>query len=190
MAPTADSTSSTEPGTGRSDELPVGRVVGAHGMRGELRVRTASAEALARVRLRVRLASEEGDREPFESEITAIRSGRSGECRLTLGGVADREAAEALRGTTLWVKIADLPSLAPGEFYQHQLVGCRVEDPTGRPIGVVRAIWETGAADVLVIEDPSGRELLAPAAESMLREIDLKDRRLVIEVPPGLFEEA
>jgi 16S rRNA processing protein RimM len=189
MAPTADSTSSTERVGPGADDLAVGRVVGAHGLRGELRVRTGSADALTRARLRVRLVHDEGEQEPFEAEIARVRPGREGECRLALVGVESREAADALRGSTVWVKVADLPALAPGEFYQHQLVGCRVEDATGRPIGIVRAIWETGASDVLVIEDAAGREVLTPAADSLLREVDLAGRRLVIEVPPGLLEE-
>jgi 16S rRNA processing protein RimM len=176
--------------TPQGDVLAVGQVAGAHGLRGELRVRTGSADALARAQRPVRLTREEGEPLSFESEITAVRSGRAGECRLCLAGIADRDAAEALRGATLWLHTADLPTLAPGEFYQHELVGCRVEDPAGRELGVVRAIWETGAPDVLVIEDAAGRELLAPAAESLLRQVDLAARRLVIELPPGLIDEA
>jgi 16S rRNA processing protein RimM len=67
-------------------------------------------------------------------------------------------------------------------------VGCRVEDGAGREIGVVRGIWETGAADVLVIEDAAGREILVPAAESVLREVDLAGGRVVIDAPPGLLD--
>jgi len=126
----------------------------------------------------------------LESEIESARPGRESEYRLRLSGVEGRDVAEALRGTTVWARAVDLPALPPGEFYQHELVGCRVEDPEGRVLGVVRAIWQTGAPDVLVIEQESGHELLAPAAESLLREVDVARRRLVIEVPPGLLDGA
>jgi 16S rRNA processing protein RimM len=163
-------------------------VVAPHGLRGELRVRTASGDAL-RSGLRVRLLRE-GDELVLASEIETARPGREGEWRLRLAGVPDRGAAEALRGATVWARARDLPKLAPGEFYQHQLLGCRVEDAQGRDLGRVRDIWQTGAPDVLVIERDSGGELLVPAAESLLREVDVARGRLVIEIPPGLLDPA
>jgi 16S rRNA processing protein RimM len=188
MARTVDSTSSTERADARRD-VPVGRVVAAHGLRGELRVRSDCVDALTGSGpLHVRLARDEGDREPQQYEIEEVRPGRQGECRVTLAGIADRGSAEALRGCALLMSRSDLPPLADGEFYQVDLVGCRVEDGAGREIGVVRGIWETGAADVLVIEDAAGREILVPAAESVLREVDLAGGRVVIDAPPGLLD--
>jgi 16S rRNA processing protein RimM len=189
MARTAGSTSSTDR-DGIDRDVPVGRVVSAHGLRGELRVRSDCVAALTGSRaLRVRLARDEGDREPQEYEIEEVRPGRDGECRVTLAGVAARCAAEALRWCALWMRRSDLPALERGEFYQADLVGCRVEDSGGREIGVVRGIWETGAPDVLVIEGAGGREILVPAAEALLREVDLAGGRLVIDAPPGLLDE-
>jgi 16S rRNA processing protein RimM len=173
---------------GACEEVALGQVVGAHGLRGELRVRTASGDAL-RSGLRVRLLREDGGL-ALEAEILGARPGREGELRLQLAGIEDRDGAEALRGTTLRALAGDLPKLPPGEYYQHELVGCRVEDAQGRALGRVRAIWQTGAPDVLLIEQDSGRELLVPAAESLLREVDVARRRLVIELPPGLLDEA
>jgi 16S rRNA processing protein RimM len=163
-------------------------VVGAHGLRGELRVQTASRDAF-RTGLRVRLRGHGGGPERTD-EVAGARPGREGECRVRLAQVSDRDTAEALRGSALWARVRDLPALPPGEFYQHELIGCRAFAPDGRALGVVRSIWETGAPDVLVIEQESGRELLAPAAESLLRQVDVAGRRIVIELPPGLLDEA
>ena len=80
-----------------------------------------------------------------------------------------------------------LRRLAPGEYYQYQLVGCRVEDLQGRSVGVVRGVWETGAPDVLVIEGDDGVEQLIPCAPEILREVDAEGRRIVIDAPPGLL---
>jgi 16S rRNA processing protein RimM len=188
MAPTAASTSSTSKPAESSTDVLLGQVVGAHGLGGELRLRTGSGDAL-REGLGVRLLREAGEL-ARETRVLAARPGRAGEWRLRLAGVADRDAAEALRGSALWARASELPPLPPGEFYQHELVGCRVEDERGRPLGRVRAIWETGAPDVLVIERDAGRELLVPAAASLLREVDVVGRRIVIELPPGLLDEA
>ncbi len=168
----------------------VGRVVGAHGLRGELRVRMlGETNDNLDAGVSVKLAREEGDPKAVEARVRAIGSGRRGEARLTLDGVDSREAAEALRGRLVLAPAGHLEPLAEGEYYQYELVGCRVEDGCGRNLGVVSGIWETGAPDVLVVKDESaGREHLIPAAGAFLREVDLEARRIVVDAPPGLLD--
>jgi 16S rRNA processing protein RimM len=174
--------------------VPLARVVGAHGLRGELRVQ-ASVDNLMNLKRvsRIWLArddgdDDQGDDERHEYEVARARAGRPGECRLTLLGVADREAAEALRGRLLLARPEDLPQLEEGEYYADELVGCKVEEVDGRPVGIVRSILETGGRDVLVIEDAAGGEQLVPAAEPLLRRVDLTARRIVIDAPAGLLD--
>jgi 16S rRNA processing protein RimM len=132
------------------DGVIVGRVVGAHGLRGELRVRLlGEGDNDLNAGSSVRLAREEGDPKAVEARVRAIGSGRRGEARLALEGVDSREAAEALRGRLVLAPAGHLEPLADGEYYQYELVGCRVEDGGGRILGVVQGIWETGAPDVL-----------------------------------------
>lgn len=187
MAPTVAWTSSTDRALSR---VVVGRVVGAHGLRGQLKVRdfTDGPESFAALRS---VSLSRGDREDAgasDHEIEAAIPGRPGEIRLTLEGIHDRAGAEALRGRLVWADADQLEPLEPGEYYGFQLVGCRVEDTGGAVIGTVREVWSTGAADTLVIEDAAGREQLIPAAESFLKEVDLDARRLVVEVIPGLLD--
>jgi len=173
------------------DGVVVGRVVGAHGLRGELRVRLLGEEANnLSAGSGVSLAREEGDPKAVEARVRAIGSGRRGEARLALEGVDSRDAAEALRGRLVLAPAARLDPLAEGEYYQYELVGCRVEDAGGRFLGVVQGIWETGAPDVLVVAEGEGsrREHLIPAAGEILREVDLGARRIVIDAPPGLLD--
>jgi 16S rRNA processing protein RimM len=132
-----------------------------------------------------------GDRQNPEGPDYAIEAaipGRRGEIRLTLEGVGDRAGAEALRGRLVWADPAHLEPLGAGEYYGYQLVGCRVEDTEGARIGTVREVWSTGAADTLVIEDPSGRDQLIPAAESFLKAVDVDAQRIVVALLPGLLE--
>lgn len=167
----------------------LGRVVGAHGLRGELRVRLLDEDdSNLRSVPRVRLGREEGDPKAVEAPVRAVGSGRRGEARLALEGVESREAAEALRGLWVVARSEHLAGLRPGEFYQYELVGCRVEDAGGRDLGVVRGIWETGAPDVLVVEGDDGTERLIPCAPGILRDVDVEARRIVIEAPPGLLD--
>ena len=107
---------------------------------------------------------------------------------MSLAGVASREAAEALRGATILARSGDLEELPPGEFYAYELVGCAVEDESGRSVGVVKSVWDAGGRNLLVIEDTRGGEQLVPAVEPLLREVDLEARRIVVDPPPGLLD--
>jgi len=192
--------------------VALGRVLGAHGLRGEIRVRVLGDHPghLCRAR-RVWLSgtamspgehAEPGDgpeTDPSPGEdatagpartVVEARAGRPGEVRIRLEGVSHREEAQALEG--LWVlgEAADLEPLAEGEWYWYEVVGCRVQADDGTRIGVVREIWETGAHDVLVVEGEDGRTRLLPAAETFLKEVDIRERRIVIEVIPGLLDPA
>ena len=184
MERTAGSTSSIKP-----LRVTLGRVIGAHGLRGELRVRLAGGtDNNLRAVSRIWLAREEGDPKAVEARVRAVGSGRRGEARLALEGVDGREAAEALRGRLVQAGVAELGPLEAGEYYQYELVGCRVEEIGRRVLGVVSGIWETGAPDVLVVVDAGQRELLIPAAREILREVDVAARRIVIDPPPGLLD--
>ena len=169
--------------------VPVGRVVGAHGLRGELRVRYQGdgPESLLAAR-EVALGTNPEDEEARVLEVTSASPGRRGEVRLGLAGVADRDSADALRGQWLLMDLAHLPRLPQGEFYWYQLIGCRVVGHDGTEVGTVREILETGAHDVLVVEGGDGREHLLPTARELLTEVDLEGRRLVMELLPGLLD--
>jgi 16S rRNA processing protein RimM len=168
--------------------VPVGRVVGAHGLRGELRVRVGADDLIGLSRApSVRLARD-GDAQGVAYEVASVRPGRPGECRLALAGVSDRDAALALRGASVRVRAADLPALPAGEYYAYELVGCAAVDVEGRPLGTVTGIAETGASDALVIEDPAGIQRLVPAVAPLLAQVDLAARRVVLDLPPGLID--
>jgi 16S rRNA processing protein RimM len=167
--------------------LLAGRVVGAHGLRGRLRVRCGEggAEGLLGAR---RLFLGEREEAAQGHEVVEARPGRPGEVVLGLGELSDRSAAEALRGAGVWIEPAELAELPEGEYWAYQLIGCEVEDPAGRRLGRVREIRSTGAQDLLVVDGAGGAEHLIPAVQSWWREVDLARRRIVVELPPGLLE--
>ncbi len=141
----------------------------------------------------IELATDRGLEDPHPRRYRVLRTGagRSGELRVALEGVDDRDGAEALRGRQV---IGDASALAPLEDGEHrwfELIGCEVFPAEGGPaaIGTVREIWETGAHDVLVVEDEEGQRHLLPAAKAFLREVDPAARRIVYEVIPGLLGE-
>jgi 16S rRNA processing protein RimM len=172
------------------DRVVLGRIAGAHALGGEVRVRVFGdgPENLLRQPL-VWLGEERDDPAARAYEVRAAEPGRPGEVRLALEGVGDRDAAAALRGLLVIGDPAELPRLAPGEYYFYELVGCRVEGRDGHPVGTVREIWDTGAHDVLVVEDAAGRRHLLPTARELMREVDLAARRIVVDIVPGLLSD-
>jgi len=175
-------------------KVVLGRVVGAHGVGGEVRVRVLGdgPENLLVAR-RVALADPRRGRDDPAAQIHEIeggRTGRQGEVRLRLAGIADRDAAEALAGRLVVVEAAGLPALPPGEFYCYELIGCRVETTSGRALGRVVEVWDAGGRDLLVVEDEAGTRRLLPTARELMPEVDPGAGRIAVVDLPGLLEPA
>lgn len=171
----------------RVEWVVLGRVAGSHGLKGMLRVRYFGDGPDSLLRFpEVWLAKEPG----VGARCYPLRgggTGRSGEVRIELEGVTDRESAQSLRGLLVLGDARHLESLPDGEFYWHQLVGCRVESEDGELIGEVVEIWETGAHDLLVVRGEDGRQHLIPTAREIAKQVDLRGRRIIVEVLPGLL---
>jgi 16S rRNA processing protein RimM len=159
------------------EPIVVGRVTTAHGIKGELKV-----EVLTDFPERFERGSNlwlKG----IERTIEQARPQGRG-IILKLRGVDTRNDAEALRGEVLTVpELADLDD--EGAYYIHDLIGLRVEDTTGAELGKLFEVISTGATDVYVIRGPRG-ELLLPALDDVVTDIDLKKGRIQVEVPEGL----
>ena len=104
-------------------------------------------------------------------------------CRLTDG--ASRNDAETYKGLEIWVSRSCLPELPNGEFYHHQLVGCRVVNAQGEDFGVVREVLETGANDVLVVQGDAlaidSEERLLPWIDSVVTQVELAELRVNVD---------
>ena len=161
----------------------LGVITGAHGVRGQVRVRSFTDEPAA--------VAAYG---PVEDEAGALRfrlavTGRAkDELVARIDGVADRDAAEALRGTRLFVERAALPPPAdPDEFYQADLVGLSAETVDGQALGRVVAVHEFGAGPLIEIVPDGGRALLVPFTRAVVPAIDLATGRMVVAPPEGLL---
>ena len=163
--------------------------MGAHGLRGQVRVKLFGDDPENLMQCdEVWLADERNDPRAALHKMRFEGTGRVGEVRIQLETVRDRDEAQALRGKLVLATAGILEPLEPGEFYWHQLIGCEVTTEAGDAVGTVREIWETGAHDVLVIRDESGRQNLIPTARELTREIDLQNKRIVIAALPGLID--
>jgi len=172
-----------------TSRIVIGEILGAHGLRGEVRVRvTGDSDETLLGAATVWLARRPEEPSPRSVRVCGGGPGRQGEVRMRFEGVEDRDAAEALRGMRVMTELSALPELPEGEFYWHELVGCRVESEAGLGVGIVQEVWETGAHDVLVVVDERGVRRLVPTAAALLKSIDLKDRRIVVVDLPGLLD--
>lgn len=174
------------------DRVVLGRIAGAHALAGEVRVQFFGDDPANLLRVsEVWLGEDVSDASASLFSVCGTgMGGRAGEIRLALEGVADRDAAAELRGRLVLADPARLEPLEEGEFYWYQLIGCQVRGTDGSALGTVRELWETGAHDVLVVEDDEGRRRLFSTARELMPEVDLAARRILVEVLPGMLDGA
>jgi 16S rRNA processing protein RimM len=162
--------------------LVVGRLGRPHGLQGELHIHilTDFPERLA-AGTQVYIGD---DYRPYKIGQLKKHGKNS---LLQLDGVVSREAAALLRNTEVHVRTADLPALAEGEYYQHEVIGLRVVDEAGTDLGIVSEIISTGANDVLVVLGESRSEILIPRLDDVVLGIDLEAGLLTVRLPGGLI---
>ena len=185
-------------------QLIVGRIGKPHGIRGEVTVEVRTDEPEARFAAGSVLNTEpaapvrgapeavaglgELVRVPEQLTVEAIRW-HQGRLLVTFDGIYDRNFAEALRGTLLWVDSADVaPPSDPDEFHDHQLVGLTAVTPAGERLGEVARIDHAPASDLLVLRRPEGRTALIPFVREIVPEVDLAGGRVVVDPPEGLLD--
>ena len=163
------------------DYVVVGRIGPAHGLRGDVFVEPRTDEPERRFAAGTVLTTSAG------SLTVASARTHSGRLVVRFEELADRNAAEAARGTELTVGVTagEAPE-DPEEFYDHQLVGLRVETVAGEEVGEVTRLEHNAAQDLLVIRTP-GREVLFPFVTALVPEFDVRGGRLVIDDRPGLL---
>lgn len=172
--------------------VELGRICGAHGLRGQVRVVYFGDDPENLLGAsQIWIGSSRDDSKARRLDVVSSGTGgRPGEVRIGLRGIDDRDAAQALRGQLVLGAADDLADLEEGEFYWYELIGCQVVDRHGRAIGEVAEIWGTGMHDVLVVETEDARRQLIPTARELVPEIDVEARRIVIADLPGLVDGA
>ncbi len=162
----------------------VGAIAGSFGVRGEVRLKSFCAEPEA-IGDYGPLFTEDGSRS-FRVTLTRPVAGGLG---ARLSGVATKEEADALRGTSLFVARDRLPTLGDDEFYHADLIGMEVRDTGGALIGRVAAVHNHGAGDLLEVQGPALKEpLLLPFTRAVVPTVDLASRRVIVDLPEGLEE--
>jgi 16S rRNA processing protein RimM len=164
-----------------SDErVLLGRISGAHGLKGEVKIATFTAEP-EDVAAYGPLASADGS---VTFEIASLRHAGGSAVIARLRGVADRNAAERLRGTELFVPRSALPPADEDEYYHSDLVGLSAVSPDGEPLGEIVTVQNFGAGDLLELRLSHGRQtLLVPFESVHVPKVDLEAKRITIIIP-------
>ena len=163
--------------------LVVGRIIGPVGLNGELRAQLLTDfpsrfDQLTTLHV--------GDNLRPHAVQSARLEGES--VLLKMAGIDDADSARALRGKDISVSIDQAVELNPDQYFWHQVVGLDVLTDDGRNLGNVTEVLRTGSNDVYVVERGS-RELLIPAIEDVVLNIDLSHNRMLVHLLPGIEEE-
>ena len=155
--------------------LEVGVVVRAHGVQGLVRVKlhNPASDALGAGRS-VALLLAGGEVQEVALQVVAAQRGL---LLVRVPGVADREAAERLRGARILVERESLDPLDEGQYYYEDLVGCQVLDESGRVVGEVHEVFEAGASDILAIR-LGATERYVPLVDEWVTRVSLKERQI------------
>ncbi len=105
---------------------------------------------------------------------------------LKLDGCDDRNAADELRAMLVQIPVEEAVPLEEGEYFLFQLIGVRVETESGEQLGQIVEVIETGANDVYVVRGPRG-EVLLPAVDDVVLELDMESKRMIVHLLPGLL---
>jgi 16S rRNA processing protein RimM len=161
-----------------SPTLAVGVIVRAHGIRGEVKIQPLTDSPREWQTLR---QVEFTDKSGAACRRKVKQQRVQGNLVIAqIEGVYDRDQAEALRGTQLFVPREQGPVLEEGSYFIVDLIGCRVEDQSGKVLGTIGEVFQPGANDVYAVESEKGTFLL-PAIRQVIRRVDIPGRRIIVD---------
>ncbi len=168
-----------------TEKVKIGRITSFHGLKGNLKMYPYFdfPERIAS------LTDVFIDDVPYAVE-EAKRAGQL--WLIKLAGLDSRDAALSLKGKEVTIPAKERFTLPEGHYYVDDIVGLQVYEDTGRYLGLIREVLQTGANDIYVIDCPSEagdlpQEILFPALKHLVAGISLKDKKVVVKTPEGLF---
>jgi len=167
---------------GEPEFLVVGKIRKPHGIRGEIRM-----EVLTDFPERLESGAIVYVGEKHQPEKIVSTRWHQNLLLIKFEKYQDRESVDKYRNQFVYVKTAERPELPEGEYYHHEILGLRVITIAGDDLGILDNILITGANDVYIVKDELGNEILLPAIESVIQEINLERGEMIVQVLPGLI---
>ncbi len=161
--------------------IAIGKVGGPHGIHGEMRVIPLTDfadrfDTLEQVMVGEELLHVESVKYHKQFVLMKFRE------------YPEREQAMRLTNRMMTVDRSEAAPLDEGEYYTFDIIGLRVEDPSGQELGTVTQVLRTGSNDVYAVRTPEGKELLIPALKRVVKEIDISGGRMVVELMEELSD--
>ena len=165
-------------------QLSIGAIVGPQGIRGQFKVKpfTAMPQSLSAYGP---VTTDDGQK--LTLQIMSVNA--KGLAIVRAEGVDTRDAAEALRGVTLYVVRDSLPDLDDGEFYHADLLGMMVKGQDGAQLGSLLAIHDFGAGEIAELSPSKGPTVMVPFGGDRLISFDMAAKELCLSVPDGLLDD-
>lgn len=160
-------------------KLQVGIILGAHGIKGQVRLRslTEQPEAIGKYQPLTDAAGRE-----FAIKLVGVARDAF---IATIKGVTDRTTAEALQGVELFVARDALPKPKRNEYYALDLVGLTAQDHSGKIYGTVKALHDYGGGPLLEIAPASGKNFMLPFRDTFVPDIKISQGYIIVSVPEG-----
>ncbi len=171
---------------GMEDYLRVGVIANTHGIGGEVKVFPTTDDnqrfkALKQVFL-------DTGKEYLELEIERVRFFKQ-MVIVKFKGINNINDIERYKGKDLLVTRENAVPLEENEYFIYDILGAQVETEDGKALGILSEVLTTGANDVYVVKQPSGKEILLPVIADCVKEIDTENKRVAVHLMPGLLEE-
>ena len=166
-----------------SEELCLGVIIGPHGIKGAVRVKSFTEKPKS-------IAEYGTLHDKYGKSFDLQLEGQSkGTLIVSIKGMTTRTQAEVLKGTELFIKRKVLPHTVDGEYYHADLVGLNVYNRDGKKMGVVKAIHNFGAGDIVeVVIAETENTVLIPFNNNTVPEIDFVKQEMIVEIPLGLLD--
>jgi 16S rRNA processing protein RimM len=165
--------------------IPIGKVLGTHGIRGQVRIIPYSGDSASITSLRTVLLRAPGGSYDSYELLRAIEHKK--QVLVTLKGYDNINQVLSLVGREVFIRRDQFPRLPEGEYYWCDLIGLVVQTDAGEILGELVDIFETGSNDVYVVTS-GAREILIPATEEVVLTVDLDAGRMIVHPPDGLLD--
>jgi 16S rRNA processing protein RimM len=162
----------------------IGYVLKPHGIKGEVKINPVSPR-LERFKYLKNIYIDRDSKRTYSIEHLRISGGF---IYLKLHQIGSRDEAEDLRGSELLIDESQLIELEDDEYFIHDLIGCVVEDETGKILGSVTDVWQNSSNDIYVVKSKTGKELLLPAIKNVLKSIEIENKKIIVHLLEGLID--
>ena len=167
--------------------LKVGKIVNTHSLKGEVKVISSTDFEEERFKKGSKLLITRGNQLIREVVVQSYRNHKNF-LLVKFEGIDSVEEAEKLKNLQIKIDSDEVGELEENEFYFHEIIGCQVFDENDRNLGEIIGILTPGANDVWVIKGEEGKEILIPYIEDVVKQIDITNKKVNIEVMEGLMD--